>query len=235
MRVTRHGEHLVQLTKYAWLFPVNCYLVGEDDGLTLVDTTIGSPVKDIERVAVELGADLKRILLTHAHADHICGVGSLKERFPKAEVAIGVRDARLLEADRSPAPGEPQVEAKGAVPKVGWKPDTLLEEGDRIGSLRVIASPGHTPGHIAFFDVRDRSLIAGDAFQTRGGIAVSGDVRWLFPFPAMATWHRPTALASAEALRALQPSRLATGHGDVLEDPGAAMDEAVARAERTFK
>jgi glyoxylase-like metal-dependent hydrolase (beta-lactamase superfamily II) len=120
------------------------------------------------------------------------------------------------------------------LPKVAWKPDRLLEEGDRVGSLEVVASPGHTPGHIAFIDSRDRSLIAGDAYQTRGGIAVSGVVRPLFPFPAMATWHRPAALRSAEALRALNPSRLGTGHGDVLEDPGAAMDSAIETARRKF-
>ena len=95
-------------------------------------------------------------------------------------------------------------------------------------------SPGHTPGHIAFLDVRDRTLIAGDAYQTRGGIAVSGVVRPLFPFPALATWDKPAALASAQALRKLQPSRLAVGHGEVLEEPMTAMDAAVAAAQAAF-
>jgi glyoxylase-like metal-dependent hydrolase (beta-lactamase superfamily II) len=81
----------------------------------------------------------------------------------------------------------------------------LLKPGDRVGSLEVIASPGHTPGHVAFFDVRDKALIAGDALQTRGGIAVSGDLRLLFPFVAMATWNKPVALTSAKTLRALTP------------------------------
>jgi len=98
----------------------------------------------------------------------------------------------------------------------------------------VVASPGHTPGHIAFLDVRDRSLIAGDAFQTRGGIAVSGDLRLLFPFPAMATWNRQTALASAVALRALNPSLLGVGHGPTLSEPAAAMDRAIEAARRAF-
>ncbi len=72
-------------------------------------------------------------------------------------------------------------------------------------------------------------MIAGDAFQTRAGLAVSGTINWLFPFPALATWHRPSALASAERLRALNPVRLAVGHGEVMEDPLAAIDEAIAR------
>jgi glyoxylase-like metal-dependent hydrolase (beta-lactamase superfamily II) len=45
----------------------------------------------------------------------------------------------------------------------------------------------------------------------------------------MATWHRPTALESARFLRALDPARIAPGHGKVVEDPGAAMDAAIAR------
>ncbi len=118
--------------------------------------------------------------------------------------------------------------------KVAWKPDRLLKPGDRIGSLEVVASPGHTPGHVAFIDVRDRSLIAGDAFQTRGGIAVSGVLRPLFPFPALATWSKQAALASAVALRGLQPSILAVGHGNALRDPAAAMDGAIETARRAF-
>lgn len=232
MRVTRHGDHLVQLTKYPGLFPINCFLVVEDESLTLVDTAMGDIADDVERAAKELGKEVKRVLLTHAHGDHIGGVPSIKARFPKAELAIGVRDARLLRGDFAPAPGEPEKPARGV--KVDWEPDQLLEEGEKIGSLRAIASPGHSPGHLAFLDERDRGLIAGDALQTRGGTAVAGDMRWIFPFVAMATWDKRLALASARALRALDPARLAVGHGNVLEEPGAAMETAIARAEKAF-
>jgi glyoxylase-like metal-dependent hydrolase (beta-lactamase superfamily II) len=234
MRITRHGDNLFMLTRYPVAFPMNCYLVLEEDGLTLVDSTMASPAADVAEQTSRLGLVLRRLALTHAHADHVGGVLSVRQRFPGVEVSIGVRDVRLLEGDRSPAPGEPQVPAKGMLAKVAWKPDRLLEEGDRVGSLQVVASAGHTPGHIAFFDSRDGTLIAGDAFQTRGGIAVSGVIRPLFPWPALATWHKPTALASAEALRGLNPTRLAVGHGEVLENPGPAMDRAIAAARRAF-
>jgi glyoxylase-like metal-dependent hydrolase (beta-lactamase superfamily II) len=98
----------------------------------------------------------------------------------------------------------------------------------------VVASPGHTPGHVAYLDTRDGTLIAGDAFKTAGGLAVSGIVRPLFPFPAMGTWDKSTSLRSARSLRTAQPSRLAVGHGAVLEAPGAAMDRAIATAERKW-
>ena len=234
MKITDHGQHLVQLTRYPAVFPMNCYLVREDDGLTLVDSTTSSPAAEVGRVAGELGLELRRVVLTHAHGDHVAGVAGVREQFPGVVVSIGERDARLLDGDTSPAPGEPEAPAKGWFVKVAWKPDQLLKPGDRVGSLEVVPAPGHTPGHIAFLDVRDRSLIAGDAFQTRGGIAVSGVVRPLFPFPALATWHKPTALATARALRKLQPARLAVGHGDVLEEPLPAMDAAIEAARKSF-
>ncbi|TMD52749.1 MAG: MBL fold metallo-hydrolase [Chloroflexi bacterium] len=234
MRITRHGDHLVQVTRWAAVFPMNCYLVLEEDGVTLVDSTISSPAADVASEASRLGLELRRVALTHAHADHVGGVAGIRERFPGVEVSIGEREARLLAGDKTPGPGEPQAPAKGAFQKVDWKPDRLLKPGDRIGSLEVVPAPGHTPGQVAFLDVRDRGLIVGDALQTRGGVAVSGVVVPLFPFPALATWHKPTALATAEALRKLEPSRLATGHGDVLEGPADAMNRALEKARRAF-
>jgi len=234
VKITHLKSNLVQLTRYPVLFPMDCYLVTEDDGLTLVDSTMSSPADDIAAIADQLGKQLRRVALTHAHGDHVGGVSGVRQRFPEVEVSIAKRDAPILEGDKTLLPSEPQTAVKGYFVKVDWKPDRLLEPGDRIGSLEVVASPGHTPGHIAFLDVRDRSLIAGDAFQTRGGIAVSGDLRLLFPFPAMATWNRQTALASAVALRALNPSLLGVGHGPTLSEPAAAMDRAIEAARRAF-
>jgi glyoxylase-like metal-dependent hydrolase (beta-lactamase superfamily II) len=129
-------------------------------------------------------------------------------------------------------PEEPQSKLRGWYQTIATRPSRLLADGDHIGSLQVVSAPGHTPGHIALFDPRDGTLIAGDAFQTRAGVAVAGTVRPLFPFPAMATWHRPAALSSARRLRALEPARLAVGHGEVLERPLAAIDRAIDVAAR---
>jgi glyoxylase-like metal-dependent hydrolase (beta-lactamase superfamily II) len=84
---------------------------------------------------------------------------------------------------------------------------------------------------VAFLDERDATLICGDAFQTKGGIAVAGVLRWRFPLPAMATWDLELATRSAAALVDLAPSRLAPGHGKVLESPVPAMGQAVAEAQ----
>jgi glyoxylase-like metal-dependent hydrolase (beta-lactamase superfamily II) len=128
-------------------------------------------------------------------------------------------------------PGEPQdAKMRGGYPGARTKPTRLLQAGDRVGSLEVVAARGHTPGHVAFLDLRDRTLIAGDAFSSLGGLATAAKANPRFPLVKMGTWHPPTALETARALRALEPARLAVGHGAIVEAPAAAMDSAIARA-----
>jgi glyoxylase-like metal-dependent hydrolase (beta-lactamase superfamily II) len=231
MQRTRHGSSLTQLTRLPRVFPVNAYFVHEDDGLTLIDTAIGGTAPKFLAAAREIGLPIVRIALTHAHGDHAGSLDALHEALPQAEILFPARDSRFLAGERTLDPAETAGALRGGYVTVTTQPTRLLQPGDRVGSLRVISSPGHTPGHIAFLDERDGTLIAGDSFQTRAGIAVSGTMRPLFPFPAMATWHKPTALETARALRALDPTRLAVGHGAVLTSPTAAMDRAIAASE----
>jgi glyoxylase-like metal-dependent hydrolase (beta-lactamase superfamily II) len=230
MRIRPYGQHLIQLTQFPVIFPINAYLVREDDGFTLIDTQFSNAPKILD-AAQQFNLPVRRILLTHAHSDHVGSLDALRDVLPDAEVMISARDARFLTGDMSLDAGEPQTKLRGGYVTTATRPTRLLSPGDRVGSLEVIAAPGHTPGHVAFFDARDGSLIAGDAFQSQGGLAVSGELRLLFPVSPFATWNRPLALQTARALRALNPSRLAVGHGPVLENPLAAMDAAIAEAE----
>ena len=232
MKTSNHGLYLTKLTR---MFVMNCFLVREDDGLTLVDTGMSGSANGILKAAAELGAPIRRIALTHAHIDHVGSLDALHALLPDAEVSISARDARFMAGDLSLDPDEQHDKLAGGFPRCTTHPNRLLQAGDFVGSLEVIATPGHTPGHISFLDRRDGTLIAGDAFSTQGGISTAGVIRPLFPLPAMATWSKRVGLASAEALVALKPSRLAVGHGKIVDNPLPDMQRAVAEAKRKIE
>ncbi len=218
--------NLTRVTRYG---VVNCYLVQDDDGLTLIDTMIPRSSQTILAAAERLGAPIVRIVLTHAHGDHIGSLDALAAALPDAEVLISARDARLLGKDTSLDPDEPQTKIKGTLPGASTQPTRTIAPGERVGALEVFDAKGHTPGQLALLDTREGTLICGDAYSTLGGVATAARANPRFPVMAIATWHRPTALASAKALRALSPERLAPGHGKIVQAPGAAMDAAIAR------
>jgi glyoxylase-like metal-dependent hydrolase (beta-lactamase superfamily II) len=226
------GASAVRVTRLGF---VNCYLVPDADGLTLIDAAVPGSAGAILAAAAALGAPLRRVVVTHAHPDHVGAVDALVARVPGLELLAGAREARFLAGDRSlDASERPDASAKlrGGVATVRTRPARLLADGDRVGALRAVASPGHTPGHLAFVDERDGTLYAGDALHTVGRVLVSGSFAWRFPVSPLVTWHQPTAVASAERLRALGPARLAAGHGPVVEAPDRAMAAAIAQARR---
>jgi len=228
MKKTYHGQHLIKLTH---LGVFNCYFVREEDGLTLIDAGLPGSADKIITAAQEEGQPIKRLAITHAHGDHTGSLEALCAKLPNIEIAWGTRTASFLCGDKSLFPDEPQAKLRGSFTTVSVQATRLIQPDDMmVGSLKAIPAPGHTPDQMSFFDTRDGTLIAGDAFQTQGGIAVAGTIRPLFPLPGFATWHKPTALATAQKLYNLQPTRLAVGHGKVLEEPAVPLAQAIANA-----
>jgi glyoxylase-like metal-dependent hydrolase (beta-lactamase superfamily II) len=227
MRIVQETENLFRLTRFGM---INCFLVREADGFTLVDTGLRGSAGAILDAATQLGA-IRRIVLTHAHIDHIGSLDRLMAALPSSELAIGKREARLLAKDLSLEAGE---KGKTLYGFTGAKsrPGTLLEEGERVGSLLAVASPGHTPGHMAYQDVRDNALIAGDAFTTQTGVVVAGVFKPLFPLPALFSWNAVLSAKSAAKLQKLNPSILAVGHGPSISSPAREIDVALEEAFR---
>jgi glyoxylase-like metal-dependent hydrolase (beta-lactamase superfamily II) len=223
MQIAHVTPNLTRLTRLRF---VNAYLVREADGFTLVDTMLPGSAEDIVAAAERGGAPILRIALTHGHGDHVGSVDALKQRLGGAvQVLMPELDARIHAGEEFAGKKPP-----GMWPKLQTAPDVRLSPGDRVGSLEAIAAPGHTPGHVAFLDTRDRTVIAGDVFTSIGGLAVTSHFNLRFPLAAMATWDKAKDVESAKALRALDPQLLVVGHGGPVRQPADAMDKAIDRA-----
>jgi glyoxylase-like metal-dependent hydrolase (beta-lactamase superfamily II) len=223
MSTTQVNPNLTQINR--WHF-VNAFLVREEDGFTLVDTTVSGGADELIAAARSAGGEIRRIALTHGHGDHVGSLDALRQQLGESvEVLMPQLDARIHAGERV-VDGKPP----GSWPKLQTTPNVRLTGGERIGSLEVVPTPGHTPGHVSFLDTRDRTIIVGDTFTSIGGLAVSNHFYLRFPLAAMATWDKAKDLQSAKKLRELEPSLLVVGHGGPVRDPGPAMDKAISAA-----
>ena len=224
MKVTPVGADGKQLTRVGL---VNCFLVREDDGYTLIDTNLKGSEQDILGAAGDL--PIRRILLTHAHVDHVGSVDALTARVPGLELLASERSIPLLQRppDLSLRPGEVGP-IRGGTPGIASAVTRTIAEHERVGSLLVIDTPGHIHGHQAFLDERDGTLYAGDAFGSLTGLCVSGFTPWWFPMKAFS--NRDQARDSAVKLQSYSIHRVACGHGKVLEGGRKLLQGAIDRA-----
>ena len=187
----------------------NAYLVrGAEGGLLLIDSgTPGSAKKilaSIERIGCRPG-DLRYIVLTHWHLDHVGGAAELQRR-TGAQVVIHALDAPVLSGKVRPPKGYLAMAAIERLLRLERPaPDILLGGGETIAGLEVVHMPGHTEGSIVLRR-DDGVLFSGDALiADRHGQVRDPDVSLALD-PAL-------ALASAARIRALPHRLLLAGHG----------------------
>jgi glyoxylase-like metal-dependent hydrolase (beta-lactamase superfamily II) len=130
---------------------------------------------------------------------------------------------------------EPQDKIRGSLKGQKTVPTRDLVDGESVGSLKAIFTPGHTPGHFSLLDERDGTLFTGDVYSTLGGLATSAVFNPLFPLVRNGTWHPQTEFESATKLWELKPDRLAPGHGRVFESPNADMKKVLDKSAKRFR
>nr|WP_221312735.1 MBL fold metallo-hydrolase [Granulicella aggregans] len=206
---------------------VNCFLVREEDGYTLIDANLKESDQEILEAAT--GLPIRRILLTHPHVDHIGSVDALMGRVKGLELIASERSIPILQAppDLSLRAGEVGP-IRGGTPGIASKVTQTVVEEDRVGSLLVIDTPGHIHGHQSFLDERDGTLYSGDQFGSLGNLTITGFMPWWFPMKAFS--NREQAKDTATKLLTYPIRRVACGHGKVLEGGTELLQSAIDRA-----
>ena len=225
-----------------YIGPVNVYLIAEDP-VTLIDTgpktreALEALREGLRRARVRMH-DVKRIVLTHAHEDH-CGLAKrLRDEAKDAEVLVhgwetGHRMGRLEYEEhrallvRAGVP-DAEVEAMRRMYEGVRQFADALEDAEHreltddselefeSGSLRVVHTPGHTPGSCSFLREADRTVIAGDCVLKRvtpNPVLSPDPIDPSRRFPSLAEY-----LVSLARLRSFAPTLVHGGHGEAVED-----------------
>ena len=202
----------------------NPYIIVDADGLTLIDTGLPRNEKTILAYVASLGKsarDVKRIILTHSDFDHVGSLNALHKltgartyaskieadaiaagkpsRIPKIPIGSFIRRLRFILMRLNAAP---------------FQVDEILTDGQGLpvlGGLRVVETPGHTPGHISLFAPETGILFCGDSMVTYDN-NIDDD-----PRPA-ATWDQISAKASIVRQSVLGALIVCSGHGPVVTD-----------------
>lgn len=156
------------------VFRVNTYIVPvSENKVFVVDPAACAFSGDENKITLYLEKnhlECVAILLTHCHFDHICGIRTLKEKFPEAKIVSSVEDAPEVgygKINKTCLHGmglEDLAETLMNQPK----PDTLLSEGDDFYGWKVMITPGHTKGCLCLYNEKENRLISGDTLFYNG-------------------------------------------------------------------
>ena len=175
---------------------VSAYVFVRGGEAALVDTGTSGSTSDIGATLSGLGvgwSDLSTVLLTHHHGDHVGSLPDIMDAAPDAVAYAGGEDIPNITSPR---------------------PITPVADGDTVFGLQIVATPGHTPGHISILYPGLPALIAGDAIVGENG-GVAGP-------PEQFTADPATANESIVKLAGLEFDAIYFGHGEPVTNGGSA-------------
>jgi hydroxyacylglutathione hydrolase len=212
------------------------FLVDDGEALYVIDTFYDDDAQLFLDEIARIGrkpADVKHILLTHGHRGHLGGMATLK-RLSGAPIYGHEWEADIIAGDRrihNPSffafnPIKPWPITTIGQLTARWNPfegmpvDQLIDEGDKVGVFEVLHTPGHTPGHLAFYWPERRALFTGDAFVT-----------WPLITPGWRSTmlNEPQSWQTLNRLAALDVEVIGPGHGDSITSGGTAVLQALAK------
>lgn len=216
MKISKISPHIYKLEK--WLvIKVSIWLVVSEDGVYIIDTGMASMSKDILTAARKLGK-LQAILLTHGHSDHTGGIHNIlkEENLP---IYVHRDEIKYMEG-RELFPRRKKLEYN--VPPNLVQP---LAESDGqllpIGDLVPYYTPGHSPGHVAYYHVRDKVLIAGDLLTSKRG-------KFTRPMP-MFTADMAEAIESSRIIAELEPELVTICHSNDVRNAALQLDTYISK------
>jgi len=199
----------------------NVYLLVSEDGLTLVDTGLANHADDVGGQLLEAGfamTDVRHIVLTHAHGDHVGGAAELAQR-SGAEVIAHRLEVPYIE-QRRPLPARKALNRtlNRLSTRVMPSPPVSVGRGvldgdvvDALGGLRVVHTPGHTPGSICLYQAERGILFCGDALFNANPVTRKPGL--MLP-PRIICSDNDLARASVGEILSLEFDVLCAGHGE---------------------
>lgn len=200
------------------------YVLEDADGLTIIDASVSGTAGAILSQIKKMGhapRDVKRILITHAHPDHVGALPDLKAQ-TGAQVLAGALEQAVIEGKQAVPRADP-AKLKGwfkfTPPNTVFKPVTVdhaLQDGDTIdalGGLQAVFTPGHAPGHMAFWQPHLRLLFCGDVLFNAPKLGLP---------PDFLTVDRAQNIRSVGTLAKRAPTVVCFGHGEPLTQNAAA-------------
>jgi glyoxylase-like metal-dependent hydrolase (beta-lactamase superfamily II) len=193
---------------------VNCnvYLVEDGEKLILIDTGLPRNDKKIVKAIEGLGrkpTDVATIVITHFHIDHVGSLKKIKE-ITNAKVAVHELDADYVAGKKAPPkPKNLMIKALSSVMKAApVEAELVLKEGDKVGKLTVIHTPGHSEGSISLLDAERKVMFAGDAVRFMDGKVMGS--------PEQFTLDKDKAKDSIRKISTFDFDILLSGHGQPL-------------------